>query len=168
MVLLYSLIFFFQFFHALLIIRLTAAYPGLRIENTYKVTVKWTAIISHIIKYFDALSSYYDRKVEIPDTREPGVIHHARLVSMESNVFTLIGSRMKGGRACWNVEGGNNLSALLCIYHTSKPHSKRLILTLVNLPSQSYRLQRFQPQPERDMKGLIIARFHPHCSEWRG
>lgn len=67
----------------------------------------------------DVLKGYYDRGIQIPETREPGVIHHARLGSMESNVFTLIGNRMKGRRACWSIEGANHLALLLCAYHTS-------------------------------------------------
>ena len=66
-----------------------------------------------------SLLGYYDRGIEIPPTREPGELHHARLGSMESNVFTLIGNRMKGGRCNWSVEGANNLSNLLCAYHTT-------------------------------------------------
>ena len=65
-----------------------------------------------------ALLGYYDRGIEIPETREPGVIHHARLGSMESNVFTLIGDRMKGGRRTWSISGGNNLALLLVLFHT--------------------------------------------------
>lgn len=67
----------------------------------------------------DALKGYYDRGIDIPETREPGVIHHARLGSMESNVFTLIGNRMKGRRACWSINGGNHLGTILCAYHTT-------------------------------------------------
>lgn len=37
---------------------------------------------------------------------------------MESNVFTLIGNRMKGRRACWSIDGGNNLAALLCRFYS--------------------------------------------------
>lgn len=66
----------------------------------------------------DSLLDYYDRDIPIPETRMPGVIHHARLGSMESNVFTLIGNRMKGGRACWSINGANNLALLLCQKHT--------------------------------------------------
>lgn len=65
-----------------------------------------------------SLLSYYDRNITIPETRGPGVIHHARLGSMESNVFTLIGNRMKGRRACWSEKGANNLAVLLCQRHT--------------------------------------------------
>lgn len=73
--------------------------------------------------YYDenrkALKGYYDRGIEIPKTNAPGVVHHARLGSMESNVFTLIGNRMKGRRACWSIKGANNMAMLLCAYHTS-------------------------------------------------
>lgn len=54
----------------------------------------------------------------IPLTREPGTVHHARLGSMESNAYTLIGNRMKDGRACWGEAGANNLAILLCQKHT--------------------------------------------------
>ena len=67
----------------------------------------------------DSMKGYYDRGIEIPPTREPGVLHHARLGSMESNIFTLIGNRMKGRRFNWSIEGANNLSSLLCAYHTT-------------------------------------------------
>ena len=41
---------------------------------------------------------------------------------MEGNVFTIIGNRMKGRRACWSIDGGNRLAALLCKhYSVNKP-----------------------------------------------
>ena len=67
----------------------------------------------------DALKDYYARDIEIPETIEPGVVHHARLGSMESNVFTLIGNRMKGRRANWSIKGANHLASILCAYHTT-------------------------------------------------
>ena len=67
----------------------------------------------------DALTDYYSRGIVIPKTTEPGVIHHARLGSMESNVFTLIGNRMKGRRANWSINGANHLAVILCAYHTT-------------------------------------------------
>lgn len=66
-----------------------------------------------------SLLGYYDRGEVIPPTREPGVLHHARLGSMESNIFTLIGNRMKSRRFNWSIEGANNLSSVLCAYHTT-------------------------------------------------
>lgn len=81
------------------------------------------ALLKELYSYYannkDALLGYYDRGVTIPPTRLPGEIHHARLGSMESNVFTLIGNRMKGRRACWSENGANNLALILCAYHTT-------------------------------------------------
>ena len=38
---------------------------------------------------------------------------------MESNVYTLIGNRMKDSRACWSIHGANHLALLLCLHHTT-------------------------------------------------
>ena len=79
--------------------------------------------LKELYKYYsenkESLKGYYDRGIDIPETREPGVIHHARLGSMESNVFTLVGNRMKGRRCCWSIQGANNLVSILCAYHTT-------------------------------------------------
>lgn len=79
---------------------------------------KMTELYRYYTENKDSMLGYYDRGIPIPETREPGVIHHARLGSMESNVFTLIGNRMKDRRACWSVDGANNLAILLCLRHT--------------------------------------------------
>lgn len=50
--------------------------------------------------------------------REPGAIHRARLGSIEINVFSLIGSRIKDGRACRGVDGAKHLAVLFCQRHT--------------------------------------------------
>lgn len=42
----------------------------------------------------------------------------ARCGSMESNIFTIVGNRMKHNRTCWSVAGANNLAALLALHHT--------------------------------------------------
>ena len=39
---------------------------------------------------------------------------------MESNIFTIIGNRMKHNRTCWSVAGANNLAALLALHHTGR------------------------------------------------
>lgn len=80
---------------------------------------KLRELLTYYTENKDAMVGPYERGIEIPDTREPGVIHHARLGSMESNVFTLIGNRMKGGRCCWSIRGANNLASLLCLKHTT-------------------------------------------------
>ena len=88
-------------------------------EEDPKVQEHYRTLQTYYESNVDGLLSAYDRGVKIPDTSEPGVIHHARLGSMESNVFTLVGNRMKGRRACWSVRGATNLANLLCLYHTT-------------------------------------------------
>ena len=88
-------------------------------EEDPKVQEHYRTLQTYYESNVDGLLSAYDRGVKIPDTSEPGVIHHARLGSMESNVFTLVGNRMKGRRACWSLRGATNLANLLCLYHTT-------------------------------------------------
>lgn len=80
--------------------------------------------IEELLSYYsenqNALTDYFSRGISIPEIRLPGLIHHANLGSMESNIFTIIENRMKGGRACWCIQGGNHLAILLCAYHTDK------------------------------------------------
>lgn len=66
----------------------------------------------------DGLIPYYRRGEKIPPVNKG--LKPARGGSMESNIFTLIGNRMKGRRACWSVRGADNLAALLCLKHTGR------------------------------------------------
>ena len=99
----------------------------------------------------DALVDYYNRGIDIPPTREPGEIHHARLGSMESNVFTLIGNRMKGRRANWSINGANHLASILCAYHTTgmdsifgrrEPQPQQTEGTIENAPISAAKVQK--------------------------
>ncbi len=76
-------------------------------------------LLSYYTENKASLLGYYDRGVEIVETKAPGKVHHARLGSMESNVFTLVGNRMKDCRCCWSIAGANHLAALLCLKHTT-------------------------------------------------
>jgi hypothetical protein len=75
-----------------------------------------------LLDYFsnnkDGLVPYYGRGEKLPPVNEG--LNPARCGSMESNIFTLIGNRMKGRRACWSVRGADNLAALLCLKHTGR------------------------------------------------
>jgi hypothetical protein len=75
-----------------------------------------------LLNYFsnnkDGLIPYYRRNEKIPPLNEG--LSQARCGSMESNIFTLIGNRMKGRRACWSVRGADNLAAILCLKHTGR------------------------------------------------
>ena len=75
-----------------------------------------------LLTYFknnkDGLVAYNQRGLELPQPPEGKA--YRRLGAMESNIFTIIGNRMKGGRACWSINGGNNLARLLCLKHTGR------------------------------------------------
>ena len=91
-----------------------------------------------LLKYFtnnkDGLVPFNQRKIKIcepPDGKE-----YRNMGCMESNIFTIIGNRMKGRRACWSLNGGNNLARLLCLKHTGKLADVMQNLTTVTLPEK--------------------------------
>jgi hypothetical protein len=59
-----------------------------------------------------------DRDLDFPEGDNTKEYRH--LGCMESNIFSIIGNRMKGRRECWSIEGGNNLARLLCLKMTGK------------------------------------------------
>ena len=75
-----------------------------------------------LLRYFennkDGLIPCHMRGLDMPPLPEGK--EYRRMGAMESNVFTLIGNRMKGRRACWSIKGGNNLARLLCLKHTKR------------------------------------------------
>ena len=66
----------------------------------------------------DGLIGYNRRGLALPEPPEGKM--YRRLGAIESNIFSIIGNRMKGRRKCWSVEGGNNLARLLCLKATGK------------------------------------------------
>jgi len=82
----------------------------------------------------DGLVPIHRRGLEIPEAPEGKV--YRRLGAMESNVFTIIGNRMKGRRACWSVKGGNNLARLLCLKHTNRLSGFMAHLSRCVIPEQ--------------------------------
>jgi len=82
----------------------------------------------------DGLVGYHQRGLALPEP--PDGKEYRRLGAMESNIFTIIGNRMKGGRACWSIDGGNNLARLLTLKHTGKLHETLDSLTNWVLPAK--------------------------------
>jgi hypothetical protein len=64
------------------------------------------------------LAGWKRRGLEVPEPPEGKECRN--LGAMESNIFTIIGNRMKGGRARWSVSGANNLAGLLALRHTGR------------------------------------------------
>jgi hypothetical protein len=82
----------------------------------------------------DGLVPYQRRGLEIPEPPEGK--EYRRMGAMESNIFTIIGNRMKGGRECWSIEGGNNLARLLCLKYTGKLRGVLSSLSATVLPER--------------------------------
>ena len=75
----------------------------------------------------DGLISYNRRGLSLP--LPPEGKEYRRLGAMESNVFSIIGNRMKGRRKCWSISGGNNLAKLLCLKSTGKLRNTLYLMT---------------------------------------
>lgn len=95
---------------------------------------KLTTLHTYFTTNKDGLTSWHLRGLNLPKPPEGKEYH--RLGAMESNIFTIIGNRMKGGRACWSVNGGNNLARLLTLKHTNKLHNTLDLLTNCFLPQK--------------------------------
>ena len=75
-----------------------------------------------------------DRNPDLPKADETKEYRH--LGCMESNIFSILGNRMKGRRACWSIDGGNNLARLLCLKMTGKLSEKIEAISTVCLPER--------------------------------
>jgi len=82
----------------------------------------------------EGLIPYYRRGLDLP--QPPEGKEYRGMGAMESNVFTIIGNRMKGRRACWSIEGGNNLARLLCLKTTQKLSAALQNITSFVLPER--------------------------------
>jgi hypothetical protein len=82
----------------------------------------------------DGLIPCHRRGLNLP--KPPEGKAYRRMGAMESNIFTIIGNRMKGRRACWSIDGGNNLARLLCLKATGKLSQALQSLTSIILPER--------------------------------
>jgi hypothetical protein len=91
-----------------------------------------------LLTYFtnnkDGLVPCHRQELNLPQS--PQGVEYRRMGAMESNVFTLIGNRMKGRRALWSIDGGNNLARLLCLKATKKLSDALQNLTAMALPEK--------------------------------
>jgi hypothetical protein len=78
--------------------------------------------LKSLLTYFtnnrDALVPCYRRGLPVPDAPEGHV--YRKMGAMESNIFSILGRRMKRRRTCWSIKGGNNMARLLCLRSTKK------------------------------------------------
>jgi len=79
---------------------------------------KYMALHTYFENNKEGLVPFYRRGLIIP--APPDGKEYRHMGCMEGNIYTIIGNRMKGGRACWSIKGGNNLARLLCLKHTNR------------------------------------------------
>lgn len=99
-----------------------------------KVRDNYLKLFTYFQNNKEGLIPCHRRGLNIPEPPEGKVYRH--LGAMESNIFTIIGNRMKGGRACWSIKGGNNLARLLCLKTTGKLAETLRSLSTMVLPER--------------------------------
>lgn len=92
-----------------------------------KQAEKYRELLTYFKNNKEALIAYKRRDIEIPEAPEGKT--YRQLGTMESNIFSLIGNRMKGRRACWSIDGGNHLAKLLTLKSTKQLGDKIDLLT---------------------------------------
>ena len=95
---------------------------------------KYIALYKYFDNNKDGLVPIHRRGLKIPSPPEGK--EYRRMGCMESNIYTIIGNRMKGGRACWSIKGGNNLARLLCLKHTHRLSTTLESLSTCVLPER--------------------------------
>jgi len=82
----------------------------------------------------DGIVPWQQRGLDVPAAPEGK--EYRRMGACESNIYTIIGNRMKGGRANWSIDGGNNLARLLCLKFTGKLTGMLANLSAMVLPER--------------------------------
>jgi hypothetical protein len=82
----------------------------------------------------DGLVSYKRRGLELP--APPDGLAYRGCGAMESNVFSLIGRRMKRRRANWSINGGNNMARMLTLKSTDRLRRALSVFSLMWLPEK--------------------------------
>ena len=107
------------------------------LSNSVEIEEERENLLS-LLTYFrgnkDGLVPCHRQGLDLPEP--PEGIEYRRMGCMESNVFILVGNRMKGRRACWSIDGGNNLARLLCLKATKKLSDTLQNLTSAALPEK--------------------------------
>jgi len=95
---------------------------------------KYMKLYNYFSNNKDGMIPIHRRGLKIPPAPEGK--EYRNMGCMEGNIFTIIGNRMKGRRACWSIKGGNNLARLLCLKHTQRLFGALESLTTCVLPER--------------------------------
>jgi hypothetical protein len=105
-----------------------------QLSQDEKERKNYLQLLGYLKNNEDGLVPCHRRGLELPEP--PGGKVYRHMGAMESNVFTIIGNRMKGRRACWGIGGGNNLARLLCLKHTGRLYGNIYNLAPIALPER--------------------------------
>lgn len=77
----------------------------------------------------------YKKRITLP--KPPEGVYHRGLGVMESNVFNVLGNRMKGKKMSWSISGANNLAKILAVKASGKLYEKIGSLLSSTLPDKA-------------------------------
>ena len=99
-------------------------------ENGAKEKENFLKLLTYFKNNKDGLIPYHRRGLNLPVP--PDGLVYRRCGAMESNVFSIIGNRMKRNRTNWSIKGGNNLARFLALKSTGKlPETLKNIVQFV-------------------------------------
>jgi hypothetical protein len=107
-------------------------------EELQKEHENYTKLLSYYTNNKDGMIPYSKRGLDLPPPQGDTV--YRNLGAMESNIFSLIGFRMKHRRANWSINGASHMAKLLVLKGTNRLH-----LTLDNI-NNSYIADDFAQQ----------------------
>jgi hypothetical protein len=79
---------------------------------------RYRALETYFKNNRDGLILYKRRNIDLPVPPD-GVVYR-NCGAMESNIFSLVGRRMKRRRTNWSISGGNNMARLLTLKATGR------------------------------------------------
>lgn len=77
----------------------------------------------------------YQKRVQLPQA--PDGLSYRNMGTMETNVFNVLGNRMKGQKMSWSIKGANNLSKILAVKASGKLYDKISSLLSDTLPQKA-------------------------------
>jgi hypothetical protein len=102
--------------------------------GVYEDVKKIEELENYLISNKDGIIPYKQR---ITLTEPEEGVYYRGLGAMESNVFTVVGYRMKGQRMSWTIKGANNLAKILATKTSGKLYDKIGSLLSSKLPEKA-------------------------------
>lgn len=102
--------------------------------GVYEEVKKIDELKAYLISNSDGIIPY-QKRIDLPEP--PEGLCYRNLGAMESNVFTVLGERMKKRRMSWSISGANNLGRVLAEKISGNLYNKISSLLSSNLPEKA-------------------------------